>query len=106
MVGRFHVLCVTAPNNGGRLMLMKEVFMFRKIFTRFRIQSRTAKPLLTAGFMVVSAGCEEHAELPSEVAGSGTSPASVTDQSAVSDGPEEAIRFRSVIFDYPDQGKP
>ncbi len=80
--------------------------MFRKIFTRFRIQSRTAKPLLTAGIMVVSAGCEEHAELPSNRSGPVTSPASVTDKSGVPDSPQEAIRFHSVIFDYPNQGKP
>ena len=80
--------------------------MLRKIFTRFRIRRQTAKPLLTAGFMVVSAGCEDHAELPREESGPGTSPATVTDESAVSGSPEEAIRFKSVIFDYPDEGKP
>ena len=80
--------------------------MFRKIFTRFRIRRRTAKPLLTAGFMFVSAGCKEHAELPSEESGPGTSPAAVTDTSAVSDSSQDAIRFKSVIFDYPDQSKP
>jgi len=78
--------------------------MFRKLFTRLRIRSQTAKPLLTAGFMFVSAGCKEHAELPSEETGPGTSPA--TDESAASDSPENAIRFKSVIFDYPDQSKP
>ena len=80
--------------------------MFRKIFTRFRIRRRTAKPLLTAGFMVFSAGCKEHAELPSQEAGPVASPASATDGVAVPESSQEAIRFKSVIFDYPDQSKP
>ncbi|HQX49951.1 MAG TPA: hypothetical protein PLY87_01185 [Planctomycetaceae bacterium] len=82
--------------------------MFRKQFTPFRIRAQTASPLLTAGFIVVTAGCEErpNPKLPNEVPDQTTAPASMADKSALSDGSADAIQFRSVIFGYPGQDKP
>ncbi|HQZ67041.1 MAG TPA: hypothetical protein PLY87_18245 [Planctomycetaceae bacterium] len=80
--------------------------MFRKRFTPFCMRVQTASPLLTAGFIVVSAGCEEHVKVTNQESGMSAASTPVADEPATSSGSGEAIRFSSPMFDYPNEDKP
>ena len=80
--------------------------MFRKRSKPFCMRVQTASPLLTAGFIVVSAGCEEHAKVTNHAAGMSAASTPVADEPPMSGTSGEAIRFSSAMFDYPNEGKP